>query len=1355
MYPNYQNLMRFVVLIIILYTNLNLLAQTEDQENSEEIVEINLNQIQENLLNAPEEFSVEAGFQTTLLTLPLPNDQEKTFSIQESPVLSKKLSLAYPDIKSYILFDTDGSNISGRMSVTPKGVNYTIYTENGLVFLENFKDDENNTAHKVYYGDLKDGDIECNTITESRFAPPTNLANSRFNTISTGSTLRTYRIAIASSGEFTAGNGGTTASVNAVFNEKLNQLNAIFEKELTTRFILAPGNDVLIFTDAATDGLDVNNKLNSANTVISANMASSDYDIGHVFYEIDLCTMSGDCMCNANCASTSGVATLNSACRTSKARGWTGATSSASDNLFLGTFAHEIGHQFGAHHSYYGTAGNCFQRSPGNGYEPGSGNSIMSYEGTCGAHNITPEVGTNYFHIHSIIQMLAHAEGLGNCYTGTATGNTPPQSIAPADVTIPHGTPFTITGSGMDVDGDNLTYIWEQYDTDNSAGGAPDDAASSTTAPLFRSFDPSANGNIRTFPQLSDILNNTQTQGEILPQVARTMHFRLTTRDNNASGGGLHCDEVAITVDDSGVPFVVTSPTSANSYTADGTNMITINWNEGNTASAPINCSTVDIKLSIDGGNSFPIALATGTANDGTESIVLPTGLPNTSTARIKVACINGGVEFFDISDGDFTLSSSCVAQTSILCPTITTTVEEGDASLDLAISSLSEGVSLTSLTHTINNSSPTAPRAYATTQNGTTCTDGNNRSYERYDFTVDVTGSYSFSSSFNIFNITSIFLKSDFDVSNPCSGTLLGSNGYLNGDRISVFSPFELDLVTCTEYVLMVYANPTTTESINISGPGNWIQFSDQAANTNYTYIAINQTTNTIDAQSATADFTSLSGGATYNIYGVSYKNTETPSNWVGLSQSSLTDGTRCLLLSENNSTLIISAPPCSNPTPSLGTSTNPSACGVSDGSIQLTGLTANTAYTLNYNKDNIAATAINFTSDNSGNYLLDNLEAGVYTDINVTISNCTSSNLMTTLTEPTGSNAAVMSGNATICSGASTNITVAITGGISPYTLVYNDGSANSTELGYTTGKNISVSPTSNTTYTIVSVTDANGCVGTNNSGNAMITVTDLPTVDAISDQTVTEGDMIAAVNFSGTSGATYSWTNDNINTGIPANGTGNIGTIATTNPGVSTIEVTPSLNGCIGDSETFTITVNSASATCTDDRLNVDTSVDNETYSCDTVSSNQTIPANYTVIYESCDVIILNPGFHAVATSTFTARIVSCSQLNDTTAPSSLSITKPVATPIIDQSIMTIHPNPAKEVLNINYHLGATSTVQIGLYDLTGKNIVEIVPRQAQEKGVFQEQFLLSTVQPGIIPTQEACKVIFVPLLRILLS
>jgi hypothetical protein len=94
------------------------------------------------------------------------------------------------------------------------------------------------------------------------------------------------------------------------------------------------------------------------------------------------------------------------------------------------------------------------------------------------------------------------------------------------------------------------------------------------------------------------------------------------------------------------------------------------------------------------------------------------------------------------------------------------------------------------------------------------------------------------------------------------------------------------------------------------------------------------------------------------------------------------------------------------------------------------------------------------------------------------------------------TGPTASVLSGTTSICDGDSASISVAITDGVGPFTVVYTDGTNNFTETGYTSGANIIVSPSSSpVTYQLVSVTDSNLLAGTGNSGSAVITT--LPNV------------------------------------------------------------------------------------------------------------------------------------------------------------------------------------------------------------------------------------------------------------------
>ncbi|KAB1154938.1 T9SS type A sorting domain-containing protein [Flavobacterium luteum] len=113
------------------------------------------------------------------------------------------------------------------------------------------------------------------------------------------------------------------------------------------------------------------------------------------------------------------------------------------------------------------------------------------------------------------------------------------------------------------------------------------------------------------------------------------------------------------------------------------------------------------------------------------------------------------------------------------------------------------------------------------------------------------------------------------------------------------------------------------------------------------------------------------------------------------------------------------------------------------------------------------------------------------------------------------------ILSGTTAICNGTSADISIAITGGTSPYTVVYNDGTSNITVNGYVSDAAITVSPTGNTTYTLVSVTDAAGFIGIGNSGSAVVTVNPLPTA-TISGTVTTCLNTTPSITFTGANGS-----------------------------------------------------------------------------------------------------------------------------------------------------------------------------------------------------------------------------------------
>jgi hypothetical protein len=466
-----------------------------------------------------------------------------------------------------------------------------------------------------------------------------------------GDDLRTLRLAVSATEEYTAFFGTRTAAQQAIVTTVAN-MNEIFRRELNLQLDLIMNTSIIFGSGNSSDPFSssVSSAIGQNQTLLDSVIGAANYDIGHVFG-----TFGGG-----------GFATLESAGMNGiKGEGASG-TSTPFGLGFELLSIHEFAHQLGATHSFNGVEGNCVQRNATTAWEPGSGSTIMGYAGICPAFFATPPSGDNlqndadgYFHAGSIDQMVSHLETLDGMGVGTISSNVNqiPTVSAGNDFTIPAGTAFSLTATGMDADGDTLLYNYEQMDLGPAQTVNPNASAAARadngSSPLFRSFEPAAadeSGSFtRVFPQLSDILGGTSTKGEQLPTTNRSLNFRATARDQQ---GGVNGDDVTLTVVDTGSAFVITTLNSSTTVTGGSSQSFT--WDVAGTTGNGIGVSSVDIRLSMDGGLTFPHLLAT-TANDGSTFLTLPN--IDTTTARFQVNAV--GNVFFDINDADITIASN------------------------------------------------------------------------------------------------------------------------------------------------------------------------------------------------------------------------------------------------------------------------------------------------------------------------------------------------------------------------------------------------------------------------------------------------------------------------------------------------------------------------------------------------------------------------------------------------------------------------------------------------------------------------------------------------------------------------
>ncbi|WP_395063323.1 reprolysin-like metallopeptidase [Flavobacterium sp.] len=576
-------------------------------------------------------------FSTVIVPFPNPDGTIGNFRVYEASVMQQDLAARYPDCKSYVGKGIEDPTATIRFSTTLFGLHTMTRSGNtGTQYIDTFTKDLSN--YIVY------NKIDLHTIKERACLVDENFQNEVLQQNSIKSSLvsdglfRTYRLAMACTIEYAAFHvnaagvsGGTIAqkkaAVLAAMNVSMTRINGVFEIDMSLTMQLIANNDLIIFIDSDSfDNANAGNLINQSQTVIDAAIGLANYDIGHT-----VSTGGG------------GLAQLYSPCSSSKAKGITGSGAPVGDPFDIDYVAHEMGHQFGGNH----TQNNDCNRNNSTAVEPGSASTIMGYAGIC-----APDVQSNsddHFHTVNLSEMTSFVTGAGNCSASVANGDTAPIANAGLDYTIPNGTAFILKGIASDIDGDALTYCWEQTDTEVSTQPPTQDAL---FGPNFRSNSP-ITSNERYMPTIQSVIdNNLAPTWEVISNVARTMNFAFTVRDNAAPNGGQTTRDNMVVTTSSVGPFLVNLPNTALSWVA-GSNQ-TVTWTVAGTTTNGINAMYVDVLLSIDGGYTYPIILASKVPNDGSEIITVP----NNPGGQNRIMVRGYHHIFYDISNTNFIITA-------------------------------------------------------------------------------------------------------------------------------------------------------------------------------------------------------------------------------------------------------------------------------------------------------------------------------------------------------------------------------------------------------------------------------------------------------------------------------------------------------------------------------------------------------------------------------------------------------------------------------------------------------------------------------------------------------------------------
>ena len=589
--------------------------------------------------------SVTARGNTAEVVIKLPNakGELESFKVRKTNVLSDELAERYPQIETYAGYSLSQPDKEVAFTWSPEvGLSAMFDDNNEYAFVQ--PTNRSGVKHIAYQRStsVEQMTFDCGTMAKVKAAavtPASLTQRTTGNLFATEPTLRTIRIAIAATSDYTLRFGSSERALAAIVST-IQRTNQVYRTQMSIQFRLVTGVETII-KNRKDDPFRNNMRAETWNgdplqKFLDEKVGDANYDVGHVFHHTKQPNGNAGCI---GCICEKGE----------KGRAFSAGDLSNSvekDVFDIDFFCHELGHQMGANHVH-----NLNNENTGAQVEPGSGSTIMGYAGISGANNVQRRSDPYFNHV-SVEQMMKHITA-ATCPVKAPIANSVPVIGELNDYTIPRSTAYHLVGTATDPDGDTLYYMWEQHNSPQPGRitvTSDNFADNLTEGPIARSLKPSRS-NERYIPRLSQILEGKLSERnpgptstwETVSSVKRTLKWafvvmdkslgRRDDRETDVSTGNTVYSGVKINVTNNAGPFEVTSQARKTYWFVGKT--CTITWNVADTDKEEVNTQRVNILFALD-GQTFTHTLAANIPNNGSYTFTATADL-TTSNGRFMI----------------------------------------------------------------------------------------------------------------------------------------------------------------------------------------------------------------------------------------------------------------------------------------------------------------------------------------------------------------------------------------------------------------------------------------------------------------------------------------------------------------------------------------------------------------------------------------------------------------------------------------------------------------------------------------------------------------------------------------------